>query len=274
MPRREDAELLTGRGRFVGDLHRPGMLHAAFLRSPFAHAAIGSIDAEGALAVPGVHAVLTGADLPEDLGAQPNTHLFGERETPYYALARERVRYAGEPVAVVVADSPYLAEDGRDEVVVDWDPQPSVADAELALAEGAPLVWPDRGWPDNVCATFEKEIGDVDRAFQEADVVVTERYRIQRQFGCSLEGRGVLAEWDENVGELTIWTSSQIVHIARDLLASVLGLPENRIRVLVPRIGGGFGGQFHFYKKENAGAPAARGPGRPVGWGGGRMGAF
>jgi carbon-monoxide dehydrogenase large subunit len=266
MPRREDAELLTGQGRFVGDLHRPGMLHAAFLRSPFPHAKITSIDADGARAMPGVHAVLSGSDLPDDLGAQPNTHLFGERETPYYALARDRARYAGEPVAMVVAESPYLAEDARDEVLVDWEPLPSVGDAELALKEGAPLVWPDRDWPDNVCATFEKEMGDVDRAFAEADVVVTERYRIQRQFACSLEGRGVLAEWDRNVDELTLWTSSQIVHIVRDLLSAVLGLPEHRIRVLVPRIGGGFGAKFHFYNEETAVALAARATGRPVRW--------
>ena len=274
MPRREDAELLTGRGRFVGDLHRPGMLHAVFLRSPFPHAAIGLIDTQAARALPGVHAVLTGADLPEDLGAQPNTHLFGERETPYYALARERVRYAGEPVAVVVAESPYLAEDARDDILVDWEPLASVGDAELALEEGAPLVWGDRDWPDNVCATFEKEMGDVDRAFAEADVVVTERYRIQRQFACSLEGRGVLAEWDRNVDELTLWTSSQIVHITRDLLSAVLGLPEHRIRVLVPRIGGGFGAKFHFYNEETAVALAARATGRPVRWVEDRMESF
>lgn len=264
--RREDTELLTGRGRFIGDLQRPGMLHAAFLRSPYPHALIKSVDVSAAMAIPGVHAVLTGADLPEHLGAQPNTHLFGERETPYYALARERVRYAGESVAVIVAESPYVAEDARDEIVVDWEPLPSVGDAELALADGAPLVWPDLDWPDNVCGTFEKEMGDVDQAFDEAAVVVTESYRIQRQFGCSLEGRGVLAEWDRNVDELTLWTSSQIVHIARDLLASVLGLPEHRIRVLVPRIGGGFGAKFHFYPEETAIALAARETGRPVRW--------
>ena len=242
------------------------MLHAAFLRSPYPHALIKSVDVSAAMAIPGVHAVLTGADLPEHLGAQPNTHLFGERETPYYALARERVRYAGESVAVIVAESPYVAEDARDEIVVDWEPLPSVGDAELALADGAPLVWPDLDWPDNVCGTFEKEMGDVDQAFDEAAVVVTESYRIQRQFGCSLEGRGVLAEWDRNVDELTLWTSSQIVHIARDLLASVLGLPEHRIRVLVPRIGGGFGAKFHFYPEETAIALAARETGRPVRW--------
>jgi carbon-monoxide dehydrogenase large subunit len=242
------------------------MLHAAFLRSPYPHARIESIDSSAATAMRGVHAVLTGADLPEDLGAQPNTHLFGERETPYYALARERVRYVGEPVAVIVAESPYLAEDARDEVLVDWEPLPSVGDAELAVADGAPLVWPDRDWPDNVCGTFETEMGDVDQAFDDADVVVTESYRIQRQFACSLEGRGVLAEWDRNVDELTVWTSSQIVHIARDLLAAVLGLPEHRIRVLVPRIGGGFGAKFHFYPEETAVALAARATGRPVRW--------
>jgi carbon-monoxide dehydrogenase large subunit len=176
------------------------------------------------------------------------------------------VRYAGESVAVIVAESPYVAEDARDEIIVEWEPLPSVGDAELALADDAPLVWPDRDWPDNVCGTFEKEMGDVDRAFDEADVVVTESYRIQRQFGCSLEGRGVLAEWDRNIDELTLWTSSQIVHIARDLLSSVLGLPEHRIRVLVPRIGGGFGAKFHFYPEETAIALAARETGRPVRW--------
>jgi carbon-monoxide dehydrogenase large subunit len=272
--RREDGELLTGQGRFVGDLSRPGMAHAVFLRSPFPNARINSIDAGAARAMPGVHGVLAGEDLPADLGAQPNTHLFGERETPYYALARERARYAGEPVAVVVADSPYVAEDARDEIVVDWDPLPSVGDVDRALDPDSPIIYDDLDWPDNVCGTFEKEIGDVDRAFEEADVVVTERYRIQRQFACSLETRGVLAEWDANVDELTLWTSSQIVHITRDLLASVLGLPENRIRVLVPRVGGGFGAKFHFYPEETAVALAARACGRPVRWVEDRMESF
>ena len=274
MRRREDGELLTGQGRFVGDLSRPGMAHAAFLRSPFPNARIDSIDVSAATAMPGVHAVLTGDDLPADLAPQPNTHLFGERETPYYALARGRVRYTGEPVAVVVADSPYIAEDARDEIVVDWEPLPSVGDVDRALDDGAPVVYDDLDWPDNVCATFEKEIGDVDRAFEEADLVVTERYRIQRQFACSLETRGVLAGWDANVNELTLWTSSQILHIARDLLAQVLGLPEHRIRVLVPRIGGGFGAKFHFYPEETAIALAARASGRPVRWVEDRMESF
>jgi len=265
MRRREDPELLTGKGRYIGDLTRPGMLHAAFLRSPLPYARIESIDVEAARAMPGVHAVLTGADLPEDIGAQPCTHLFaGQRETPYYALARDVVRYAGEPVAIVAAETPYLAEDARDAIVVEYDPLASVADAETALADDAPRVYED--WPDNVVATFETEMGDVERAFEEADVTVTERLRVQRHFGCSLETRGVLAEWDATIDELTLWTSSQIVHIARDLLADVLGMPEHRIRVRVPRMGGGFGAKFHFYPEEVAVPLIARETGRPVRW--------
>src|SRR2546423_1246582 len=110
--RAEDPELLTGKGRFIGDLVRPGMLHAVFVRSPYPHATIGEIDVSPALSVDGVHAVLTGADLPAELGPQPCNHLYhGQRETPYFALARDRVRYVGEPVAIVVADEPYVAED-------------------------------------------------------------------------------------------------------------------------------------------------------------------
>jgi aerobic carbon-monoxide dehydrogenase large subunit len=263
--RREDPELLSGKGRYIGDLTRPGMLHAVFLRSPLPHARIASIDVEQARQIPGVRAVLTAPDLPEGLGAQPCTHLFaGQRETPFYALTGDRVRYAGEPVALVVAESQYLAEDARDAIVVEWDALPSVGDVEAAVADDAPRLYDD--WPDNVVAVFEKEMGDVDRAFEEADVVVTERLRIQRHFACSLETRGVLAEWDATIDELTLWTSSQIAHIARDLLSDVLGMPEHRIRVRVPRMGGGFGAKFHFYPEEVAVALAARATGRPVRW--------
>jgi carbon-monoxide dehydrogenase large subunit len=265
LKRREDPELLAGRGRYIADIDRPGMLHASFVRSPFPHARIGAIDVSRARAVPGVHAVLTAADLPEGLGAQPCTHLFaGQQVTPYFALAADRVRYAGEAVALVVADSPYTAEDGAEEVDVDWEPLGSVGSVRTALVDGAPLLYD--GWPDNVAAVFEQEKGDVDAAFAEADAIVTERVRIQRQFACSLETRGVLAEWDPFADELTIWSSSQILHILRDLLSAVLGLPEDRIRVVVPRIGGAFGAKFHFYPEETAVAIAARLTGRPVRW--------
>jgi carbon-monoxide dehydrogenase large subunit len=265
MLRREDPELLRGLARFVGDLVRPGMLHAVFLRSPFPHARIRGTDVSRALALDGVRAVLTGADLPVDLPPQPCNHLFhGQRETPYFALARDRVRYVGEPVAVVVAESPYVAEDAREEIVVDWEELASVGNTEAALARDAPILYDD--WPDNVAATFETAIGDADAAIEAADVVVSERFDIARLFACPLEGRGALAEWDEGIGELTLWTSTQSPHIARDYLSWVLGLPEHRIRVLVPRVGGAFGAKFHFYPEETAVALAARATGRPVRW--------
>jgi carbon-monoxide dehydrogenase large subunit len=241
------------------------MLHAVFLRSPYPHARIVGIDASAALEIPGVHAVLTGADLSPEFPPQPLNHAFhGQRETPYYALARDRVRYVGEPVAVIVADSPYVAEDARELVAVEWEPLPAVANAEAALADGAPLLYED--WPDNVAASFETEMGDVDVALRDADLVVSERFDLARLFACPLEGRGVLAEWDVYRDELTVWTSSQIPHIARDFLSWVLGLPEPRIRVIVPRVGGGFGAKFHFYPEEVAVALASRATGRAVRW--------
>lgn len=264
LKRREDAELLTGSAWFIGDLVRPGMLHAVFLRSPYPHARVSSISVDRARGKPGVHAVLTGGDL-EDVGPQPSSHPFpGQRDTAYYALARDRVRYAGEAVALVVADDPYLAEDARDEIEIDWEVLPSVGDAEEALRPGAPLVYED--WPDNVAALYENEMGDVDRAFTEAHVVVEERFVIPRIFACSLEGRGVLAEWDAARGELTVWTSTQALHVVRDFLAQTLHLPEHRVRVLVPRLGGGFGAKFHFYPEEVAIAFASQRLGRPVRW--------
>ncbi len=265
LERYEDPELLRGKARYIADVTRPLMLHAAFVRSPYPHARILGVDASDALAVDGVVAVLTGADLPADLGQQPCNHLYhGQRDTPYFALVRDRARYVGEPVAVVVAESLYVAEDARELVVVDWEELPGVGDAEAAIAAGAPLLYD--GWDDNVAATYEAEIGDVEAAIADADVVVTERFEIGRLFACPLEGRGAVAEWDEGIGELTLWTSTQGPHIARDYLSWVLGLPEHRIRVLVPRIGGGFGGKFHFYPEETAVALAARATNRPVKW--------
>ena len=240
------------------------MLHAVFLRSPYAHARIGAIDAAAARALPGVHTVMTAADLPADLAPQPCSHLFGQRDTPYYALARERVRYAGEPVAVIVAESQYIAEDARDLVEIDWDDLPGIGDVERALEAEAPRLYDD--WPDNIAGTFEAEMGDVDQALAQADVVVRERFRIQRHFACPLETRGVLAEWGPHDDELSLWTSTQIPHIARDFLGVLLGLPEHRIRVMTPRVGGAFGCKFHFYPEEVAVAFAAKATSRPVRW--------
>jgi aerobic carbon-monoxide dehydrogenase large subunit len=265
LKRREDAELLVGGGHYVADIARPGMLHATFVRSPLPNARIVSIDTEAAAACPGVRLVLTAADMPDEIRPQPCTHNFaGQRDTPYYFLAKERARYVGEPVAMVLAETPHAAEDGAELIDVEWEQLPSIGEAEAALQTGAPKVYED--WPDNLAATFESEMGDTDRAFAEADVVIEERIEIQRLFACPLETRGVVAEWDPFGDELTIWTSSQILHIARDLLADVLRIPEHRIRVIVPKMGGGFGCKFHFYPEEAAVAFAARASGRPVRW--------
>jgi len=263
--RREDPELLTGKGEYIADLKRPGMLHAAFLRSPHAHARIRSIDASAALELPGVHAVLTGRDLPAELGPMPSMHFFEDhRLTPTWTLARDRVRHVGEPVAVVAAESRYLAEDALDLIQVNWEPLPVVSGIEVALAEDGPRLYDD--WPDNVACKFETAIGDADRALAEADVKITERFRIQRNFACPIETRGALAEWDLNRDELVLWTSSQILHQVRDYLAAMLSYPTHRIRVIVPRVGGGFGAKFHFYAEEAAVALLARAARRPVRW--------
>jgi carbon-monoxide dehydrogenase large subunit len=263
--RHEDPELLTGKGVYIGDMARPGMLHAAFLRSPHAHAVIRAIDVSAALRLPGVHAVLTGRDLPADLGTMPSMHFFDDhRLTPTWPLARDRVRYAGEPVAMVAAETAYIAEDALDLIEVDWEPLPAVASIDRALEEGATRLYPD--WPDNIAAKFAQEIGDVDRAMAAAEIRLSERVRIQRTFGCPLETRGALAEWDARGEDLTLWTSSQILHQTRDYLAEMLNHPTHRIRIIVPRVGGGFGAKFHFYVEEAAVVLLARTARRPVRW--------
>jgi carbon-monoxide dehydrogenase large subunit len=164
----------------------------------------------------------------------------------------------------VAAESPYLAEDALEQIKVEWEILPAVGQVEAALQPHAPRLFDD--WPDNVAGTFQAEMGDVDQAMAQADVIVTEQFHIQRQFACPLEPRGVLAEWDAYQDELVLWTSTQILHIVRDFLAQVLGLPQHRIRVQTPRVGGGFGCKFHFYPEEVAVALLARHTGRPVRW--------
>lgn len=265
LKRREDPEILTGQARFIGDLVRPGMLHAAFLRSLYPHARIRQIDVSRARLMPGVHCVWSAADLPANLPPQPYIQKgWVQRDTPYFALTRDKVRYAGEPVAVVVADSAYLAEDALEQIDVDWELLPSVGRAEDALKPDAPRLFED--WPDNVAGTFHAEMGDVDRGLAEAEVRVTERFHVGRQFACPLEPRGVLAEWDPLRSELIFWSSTQVHQIVRNFLGTLLNLPETQIRVLTPRVGGGFGAKFHFYPEETTVALLARHLRRPVRW--------
>lgn len=263
VPRLEDPRLLRGRGQYVDDVRLPGMLHMAVLRSPHAHARIRRVDVSAARALPGVFAVLTGADVARVAQPQPCIWMLpNQRSTEAYALAVDRVRYVGEGVAVVAAADRYAAEDALEAIAVDYEPLPVVADLEAALAPGAPTLYD--GWADNVTGRCEYAIGDPDAALRDGDVVVRHRFTVGRQLGCPLETRGCVASWDAYTGDLELYTSTQSPHQIRELLGEVLGLPEHKIRVRVPDVGGGFGNKFHFYAEEVLAALLSRQTGRPV----------
>ncbi len=261
----EDPRFLTGRARFVDDLQPPGVLAVAFVRSPHAHARVRSVRAEAARAHPGVADVLTGGEvaaLARPLRARYQVP--GFRETDHPLLAVDRVRFVGEPVAAVVAESRYVAEDAAERVAVDYEPLPPVADAEAALAADAPLLHPDVG--SNVVFRAERLVGDAEAAFRDADVVLREVFRHARQTGVPLEGRACLASYDAAGDLLTLWTSTQIPHLVRSAVAAALDLPEQRLRVVAPDVGGGFGIKAQVFTEEVLVALLARRLGRPVKW--------
>ncbi len=262
----EDGRFLTGRATYVDDVVVPGTLHCAFVRSPHAHARVISVDASRARAADGVAAVLTGDDLAD---VAPITTTIPTRPDEVKVavrplLARDRVRHVGDPVAVVVASTRYLAEDAAELVEVEYDPLPAVVDAEAALTPGAPVLHEELG--DNVFAHVEFENGDVDRLFAEADHVFAKRFHYGRSHAAPLETRGVLAAPDRGSDGLTIWTSSQFPHLVRTLLHYQLGLPENRMRVIAPDVGGGFGLKVHLHLEEILIPYLALQLGRPVKW--------
>ena len=259
----EDARLLSGQARFVADLALPGALHAAFVRSPLAHARVTRIEAAAAAALPGVVAVLTAGEL-EHAPLVDALPIEGLAKTPQPVLALDRVRFAGEPVAVVVADSRYEAEDGAELVAVDYDPLPSVLDTESAAAAGAPLLFPELG--TNVVYSGTRTIGDVDGAFEAAAHVVRAVFHGNRCTAAPLETRGCVARYEPSSGELTFWSSTQCPHLLRRRLAGAAGLSEARVRVIVPDVGGGFGQKIPIHAEEAAVALAARHLGRPVQW--------
>lgn len=260
----EDPPLLTGRGQFLDDLVLPRMLEGAVLRSPYAHARIIGIDTSAARALPGVVDVITGADLVGVVGPQPVIWrmLPNQRDTNQLALATERVRYAGQGVAAVVASDRYVAEDALALIEVDYEALPVAASLEAALAPGAPRLYDE--WPDNLVggAAFVK--GDYAAAEKAAAVVVRQRFSLGRMAGMPMETRGVVASWDPFTGEIDLWLSTQSPNLARDLLGEVLGLPIHKIRVRVPDVGGGFGNKFDFYGEEVLACLLSRRTGRPV----------
>ncbi|HEY3467849.1 MAG TPA: xanthine dehydrogenase family protein molybdopterin-binding subunit, partial [Amycolatopsis sp.] len=263
--RTEDLRLLTGRARFVDDVALPRMLEAAVLRCPLPHARIKAIDTKAATAVPGVAAVLTGADVKAAVHApQPVIwrNVPDMRLTDAYPLAVDRVRYPGQGVAVVAASDRAIAEDALELIDVQYEELPAVSTLEQATAESAPRLYDD--WPDNVCARTTVAAGDVDSAFADADVVLAESFRFARQMGTPLETRGVVATWDPFTDQLDVWLATQAPNLARELLGEVLGLPVAKIRVRTPDVGGGFGNKFDFYGEEVLAALLSRRAGRPV----------
>lgn len=266
--RLEDPDLLRGRGRFLDDLKLPGLLEAAFVRSPFAHARFTAIGVEEAKAVPGVVAVLTARDLPEAMRGRrillqvPNPAIVNP--ITQEALATEEVCFVGEAVAVVVADTRHAAEDAAERVVVDWQPLPAAAHCETALKPGAPVVHP--GMADNVAARFSLGFGDVEAAFKAAPHVLRARYEAHRGTGHPMECRGVAAVYDLAGDAFRIWSSTQTPHNTRRGVVDMFQMSEDRVRVITPDVGGGFGPKNQVYPEEMVIPAVARMLGRPVKW--------
>jgi carbon-monoxide dehydrogenase large subunit len=269
--RNEDARLLTGRAQFVDDVRLPGMLHAAFVRSPHAHARIVSIDTAAARQRAGVVAVYTAADLgdfwkPGPMVVPPppiEGSVFNQRTQG--PLARGKVRHAGEPVAMVVAESRYIAEDAVAEVAVEWDPLPVAAHLEQAAAPGAARVHDDL--PDNVAARVRQTKGDYASAVKRAYRVIKRRFVYDHGCAMPIETRGVVAQWDASGERLTVWDTTQAPIAVRNGLAAALGLSERQVRVIAPFIGGGFGPKIMLFYPDELMVPwAALRLGRPVKW--------
>jgi aerobic carbon-monoxide dehydrogenase large subunit len=262
LKRKEDRRLVTGAGRYVDDLRLPGMVHLALVRSPHAHARVVGVDGAAALGLPGVLSVLTVRDAPELAASVPP--LIREPDWPAYVhpvLAGDRVRHAGEAVAVVVADDPYRAADGADAVVVEYEPLPVAAEPLVP----APAVVHD-GWRDNRAGRQEAGAGDVARGFAEAEAVVEVHLTYPRVTGVPIEGRAVLAAPDAQSGRLTVWSSTQVPFNVRAAVAATLDLPEDAVRVIAPDVGGGFGIKGHVYPEDVLVPAIARRLGRPAKW--------
>jgi carbon-monoxide dehydrogenase large subunit len=307
VPRKEDPALLTGHTNFTDDIRLPGMLHMAFLRSPYAHARITSIDASAAREQPGVVDVFTSEDLADVLdgsamdadsapgyavdidespGSEADVTSNGSEESadvsespprtfcgwpvtenikiPHHSpLARGKVNFAGEPVAVVLATDRYKAQDALGFIEVEYEPMGVATDIEGALEDGAPLVHEEFG--TNECYVWTLATGDIDEAFEKADVVVRERYVQQRLIPSAIETRGVIAQ-PEPLDSFTVYSSTQVPHFVKDVLSVMCGVPDTKLRVVAPDVGGGFGSKLNVYSEEVLALEVARKLGAPVKW--------
>jgi len=265
MKRVEDPRLIKGIATYVDDITLPGMLHAAVLRSPYAHARINNIKADAAKASPGVVGVFTGADVNDKCGLVPCASPMPDSKIPKHSvLASDRVYFVGHPVAVVVAVDRYAARDALDFVEVDYDPLPVVSDPEKALEKDSPLTHPE--FRTNVAFTWSVANGGLDAAFKRAHRVIKQRMIHQRLTPMAIEPRGCVASWHAGEGTLTLYTSTQIPHLVRTLLPGMISVPENRIRIVAPEVGGAFGSKLNLYAEEALCSHLAQRLGAPVKW--------
>jgi len=264
VPRPNAAKLVEGRGQFVDDLVLPRLVHVAFIRSPYAHAKIGRIDAAAALTIPGVVRVFTGADLARHCTpwVAVLAHLKGMKSAPQLPLPLERATWAGEAVAAVVADSRAVAEDASAKVVIEFEPLPAAVEMETALADGTPVIHPVLG--DNLCFQRLNETGKVDEAFAAAHRVVEATFVSGRHTGATLEPRSIVADYNRASGQLTVYHSTQAPHMMQGVFAQQLGLAEADVRVICGDVGGSYGIKVHVYPDEVAVAVIAKMLARPV----------
>jgi carbon-monoxide dehydrogenase large subunit len=265
VPRIEDRPLLTGTSAFVDDIDPPGVLHLALLRSPHGHARIERLDVTAARAHPGVADVVTAEDIPDDVLIPMRMYSMpGMERFLQPPLARDRARYSGEPLAAVVAESRYVAEDAVELIEAEFEPLDAVTDGPEALADGAPILFPEVG--SNVAAEFEIAHGDIEDAFAAAHLVVSERVRCQRHAAVPIETRGLVAAPQESGERLTVWGAAKVVHVNRRILAKLLGWTEERLRLIESDVGGGFGARGEFYPEDYLVPFCALRLGRPVKW--------
>ena len=268
--RKEDPSLIAGGGKYVGDIKLPGMRAVTFVRSPYAHAKIISINTAAALKRDGVLAVITGQDLRDQYEPVP---VAGgddvQRQRSHYALSVGRVRHIGEAVAAVIATSPEVGEDAVDDILIEWEELPAAGSLLSAYAGEAPPIF--EGMDDNIADSGAKKTDDVDAVFANAPYTLRQRMRSQRVAGVPMEVRAVAAAPDAVTGGLTLWSSTQIPHGVRSSLADVLRLPENMLRVIAPQVGGGFGVKNALYPEEIALAKLAQIYQTPLKWAGTRV---
>ncbi len=263
--RQEDVRFLTGSAQYVADVKLPGMLHAAILRSPHAHGRVTAIDASEALVLPGVHGIYTFDDIAPLAKPIPVRvfHLPGLEDFLQYHLAGDKVRYVGEPVAVVVAESRYLAEDALEAIQVDYDPLPPVTDVRQSL-EDSVLLHEQNG--SNLAGNAVVGFGDIDAVFLNADYTRKEEFRTHRHTGNPLETRGLVADFNARTGDLTVWGPTKVPHTVKKVLVDQLGLSADRVHLVEPDVGGGFGIRGEFYPEDFLIPFAATRLGRPVKW--------